>query len=337
MITAFMRTLILYFLIMLGLRLTGKRQIGELEPSELVMTMMISDLATVPMQDFGIPLLAGVIPILTLLALSLLLSQLSLISLRFRKLTCGTPTVLIRNGELQQSAMRKNRFTLDELLEQRLRREIRGAGKLRPAVGPALAAAPHRRAAGTEAGSGDAAGGSHQRRTGAGSESDCLRKGPEVAPENPEAPGGLSPDGGRAGRHRLREKGEAAMRKEPLIPLAVLGTILAFALWCGAVTESDTDRWRQQVRQAQTLAEAGNWAGTEAALAESYADWSARQTYLHIILEHDAVDDAEAMYRRCMAFAAARESSELRAETADLLDQLRLLSEMEQFDVKNIL
>lgn len=127
------------------------------------------------------------------------------------------------------------------------------------------------------------------------------------------------------------------MRKEPLIPLAVLGTILAFALWCGAVTESDTDRWRQQVRQAQTLAEAGNWAGTEAALAESYADWSARQTYLHIILEHDAVDDAEAMYRRCMAFAAARESSELRAETADLLDQLRLLSEMEQFDVKNIL
>lgn len=118
MMTALMRTLILYFLIMVGLRLMGKRQIGELEPSELVMTMMISDLATVPMQDFGIPLLAGVIPIFTLLALSLLLSQLSLISLRFRELTCGTPTILIRNGELQQSAMRKNRFTLDELLEQ---------------------------------------------------------------------------------------------------------------------------------------------------------------------------------------------------------------------------
>ena len=77
MMTAFTRTLILYFLIMLGLRLMGKRQIGELEPSELVLTMMISDLATVPMQDFGIPLLAGVIPILTLLALSMVLSQLS--------------------------------------------------------------------------------------------------------------------------------------------------------------------------------------------------------------------------------------------------------------------
>ena len=116
MMTAFARTVILYFLIMIGLRLMGKRQIGELEPSELVLTMMISDLATVPMQDFGIPLLAGVIPILTLLSLSMLMSQWSLRSLRFRALVCGTPTVLIRNGQLQQEAMRKNRYTLDELL-----------------------------------------------------------------------------------------------------------------------------------------------------------------------------------------------------------------------------
>lgn len=123
MMTAFARTVILYFLIMTGLRLMGKRQIGELEPGELVLTMMISDLATVPMQDFGIPLLAGVIPILTLLALSMLLSQLSLTSLRFRALACGTPSVLIREGILQQEAMRKNRYTLDELLE-----ELRGQG-----------------------------------------------------------------------------------------------------------------------------------------------------------------------------------------------------------------
>ena len=123
MLTAFARTVILYFLIMTGLRLMGKRQIGELEPGELVLTMMISDLATVPMQDFGIPLLAGVIPILTLLALSMLLSQLSLSSLRIRGLLCGTPSVLIRNGEVQQDAMRKNRYTLDELLE-----ELRGQG-----------------------------------------------------------------------------------------------------------------------------------------------------------------------------------------------------------------
>lgn len=118
MATAFARTVILYFLIMTGLRLMGKRQIGELEPSDLVLTMMISDLATVPMQDFGIPLLAGVIPILTLMALSMLLSQLSLKSLRFRALTCGTPTVLIDRGTICQDAMRLNRFTIDELLEE---------------------------------------------------------------------------------------------------------------------------------------------------------------------------------------------------------------------------
>ena len=123
MMTAFARTVILYFLIVIGLRLMGKRQIGELEPSELVLTMMISDLATVPMQDFGIPLLAGVIPILTLLALSMLMSQLSLRNLRFRELVCGTPAVLIRDGNIQQAAMRKNRYTLDELLE-----ELRGQG-----------------------------------------------------------------------------------------------------------------------------------------------------------------------------------------------------------------
>ena len=114
MMTAFVRTIILYFFIMAGMRLMGKRQIGELEPSELVLTMMISDLAAVPMQDFGIPLLFGLVPILTLLALSLLLSQLSLRSIRFRALVCGTPTVLIQNGKLLQDAMRRNRYTVDE-------------------------------------------------------------------------------------------------------------------------------------------------------------------------------------------------------------------------------
>lgn len=118
MVTAFVRTVILYFVLMLGLRLLGKRQIGELEPTELVLTLLISDLAAVPMQDLGIPLANGIVPIATLLALSLLLSQLCLKSLRLRRLVCGEPSVLICNGILQQAAMAKNRFTLDELFEQ---------------------------------------------------------------------------------------------------------------------------------------------------------------------------------------------------------------------------
>ncbi len=79
----------MYLLLIVGLRLTGKRQIGELEPIELVLTMLLSDLASVPMQDFGIPLINGVIPIITLLAMSMLLSCLSLRSVRFRTLICG--------------------------------------------------------------------------------------------------------------------------------------------------------------------------------------------------------------------------------------------------------
>ena len=118
MATAFVRTILLYLIIMLGLRLMGKRQIGELEPTELVLTMLISDLAAVPMQDFGIPLLNGVVPIITLLALSMLLSYGCMRSIRLRRLVCGSPTTLIKNGVLQQSAMRANRFTLDELIEE---------------------------------------------------------------------------------------------------------------------------------------------------------------------------------------------------------------------------
>ena len=134
MITAFVRTVILYVLITAGLRLLGKRQIAQLEPVELVLTMMISDLATVPMQDFGIPLLSGVIPILTLLSLSMLLSQLSLRSLRFRELVCGSPTVLIRNGQVQQAAMAKNRYTLDELLEELRQQGITSVADVKYAV-----------------------------------------------------------------------------------------------------------------------------------------------------------------------------------------------------------
>ena len=118
MATAFFRTIILYMVLIMGLRLTGKRQIGELEPNELVLTMLLSDLAAVPMQDFGIPLLNGVLPIVTILCLSVLMSLLSLRSVRFRSLVCGEPTVIIRHGEWQQKAMRRNRLTVDELMEE---------------------------------------------------------------------------------------------------------------------------------------------------------------------------------------------------------------------------
>ena len=127
------------------------------------------------------------------------------------------------------------------------------------------------------------------------------------------------------------------MKKGLLVPAAVLAVILAFALWNSSMITAETSRWRSQLQQADAAAQAGDWPAAVSALSNSYRDWSARQTYLHIVSEHDAVDDAEAMYRRCLAFSAAKEASEFRAEIADLRDQLRLLAEMERFSIKNVL
>ena len=118
MVIAFLRTIILYAFIIIGIRLMGKRQVGELEPSELVLALLIADLAAVPMQDFGIPLLTGLIPILTLLCLTMALSVLTMRSVRFRAALCGRPSVIVENGKLRQNEMKKNRFTLDELMEE---------------------------------------------------------------------------------------------------------------------------------------------------------------------------------------------------------------------------
>ena len=123
MFTGLVRTIILYILITVGVRLMGKRQVGELEPSELVLSLIIADLASVPMQDYGIPLLTGVIPIVALLSLTMILSVLTMKSVRFRALMCGRPSIVIQNGTIAQKEMAKNRLTVDELLE-----ELRGKG-----------------------------------------------------------------------------------------------------------------------------------------------------------------------------------------------------------------
>lgn len=118
MFTTLTRTVILYILIIVGVRLMGKRQVGELEPSELVLSLLIADLASVPMQDLGAPLHTGIIPILTLLSLTTILSVLTMKSIRFRAILCGKPSIIIRNGKLEQEEMRRNRLTVDELLEE---------------------------------------------------------------------------------------------------------------------------------------------------------------------------------------------------------------------------
>ena len=118
MFVVLIRTVVLYLLIVVGIRLLGKHQIGQLEPSELVLTLIIADLASVPMQDNGIPLLSGLIPIAVLLSLSTILSVLCTKSIRFRALLCGRPSVVVENGVVVERELRRNRLTLDELMEE---------------------------------------------------------------------------------------------------------------------------------------------------------------------------------------------------------------------------
>ncbi len=128
------RTLIVFLCIYLSLRLMGKRQLGELEPSELVVAVLISDLAAHPLQDIGIPLINGLIPVAILLSCELIISWLNMKSSRFRSLCFGTPSVLLRNGKIMEKELKKNRFTLDELCEELRSRGVTDLSSVRYAV-----------------------------------------------------------------------------------------------------------------------------------------------------------------------------------------------------------
>lgn len=116
MILSYLRTLILYLVLVFSIRLMGKRQIGQMEASEFVVTMLVANLAAIPMQDAAIPLYAGLIPILTVLGAELVLSGLILHSMVIRRLFCGKPVILIDNGHILQENLRRTRITLDELM-----------------------------------------------------------------------------------------------------------------------------------------------------------------------------------------------------------------------------
>lgn len=116
MLTSFLRVLILYPIVVFGVRLMGKRQIGELQPAELVVTILISNIATLPLEDQNLPLLMGVMPMLLLVCFEVLLSWISLKSRRLRHLTAGGPKVIIRGGQIDRRMMRELRFSLDDLM-----------------------------------------------------------------------------------------------------------------------------------------------------------------------------------------------------------------------------
>lgn len=120
MLITFVRAIILYTIVLVVMRLMGKREIGQLQPFELAISIMIADLASIPMTETGIPISRGIIPILGLLVMHLLISVINLKSMRVREIICGKPRILIYRGKIDQKALIKERFTINEL-EERLR------------------------------------------------------------------------------------------------------------------------------------------------------------------------------------------------------------------------
>lgn len=120
MIITLIRTIVLYILVLVVMRLMGKREIGQLQPFELAISIMIADLASIPMTDVGIPITNGIIPILGLLVMHLVISIINIKSIRGREILCGRPTILIYRGKIDEKALKKERFTINEL-EERLR------------------------------------------------------------------------------------------------------------------------------------------------------------------------------------------------------------------------
>ena len=131
MAVSFLRTVILYLVVTAALRIMGKRQIGELEPSELVVTILVSELAAIPMQDLGIPLFAGVVPIVTLISLEIIVSFLCLKSRKLRRLLNGQAAVIIRGGKLDREKMKQMRLTTDEILEALRQQNISSVAELK--------------------------------------------------------------------------------------------------------------------------------------------------------------------------------------------------------------
>ena len=118
MAIVFLRTVIIYFTVVFIFRFVGKKQIGEMQPGELVLAMMLSDLATVPMQSLGNPLTNGLIPIFTLMIVEIIITFVSQKSVFIRKMFTGSPSLLINKGKIEIGEMKKMRINIDDLYEQ---------------------------------------------------------------------------------------------------------------------------------------------------------------------------------------------------------------------------
>lgn len=134
MLITFFRAIILYIIVLVVMRLMGKREIGQLQPFELAISIMIADLASIPMTEIGVPITNGIVPILGLLVMHLIISMLNMKSIRARKIICGKPRLLIYRGKIDEKALIKERFTINELQEKLRSKDVNSIGDVEYAI-----------------------------------------------------------------------------------------------------------------------------------------------------------------------------------------------------------
>lgn len=124
MLISIIRTIVLYAFVIFAIRIMGKRQISDMQPSELVATLIISNIASLPMQNTSQPFFSGVIPVVILVALEIITSAFMLKNSKFRRLVCGNPIVVIRDGVILQNQMRRLRLSNEDLFTQLRQQDV---------------------------------------------------------------------------------------------------------------------------------------------------------------------------------------------------------------------
>ncbi|MFR8736898.1 MAG: DUF4363 family protein [Butyricicoccus sp.] len=330
-----LRTLILYCAVICAVRLMGKRQIGELDPSELVVTILVSDLAAVPMQDLGIPLLSGLVPIATLVVLEIFLSFAALKSRRFRRLLNGQPAIIIRRGQLDIGKLRQMRLTTDEVIETLRKQNVAAVSDVKygviepdgtltvilkqpqqPVTAEMLGITPKDTGLPLVVVSdGRVVPRSLELLHLSPADIERRLKNQSIAVED------VSDDARRLRQHVPAEKGGPCMKR--LLTAAVLCTVLILgSVWSIKAVDNTAQAVALDVENDR--------------LNEARETWDAAQTLLGALLLHSEIDQADQLFDRVLVAQQNGLTDEFSLDRAELLAQLRHLPEVQRPTLKNL-
>ena len=331
-----LRTLILYCAVICAVRLMGKRQIGELDPSELVVTILVSDLAAVPMQDLGIPLLSGLVPIATLVVLEIFLSFAALKSRRFRRLLNGQPAIIIRKGQLDIDKLRQMRLTTDEVIETLRKQNVVAVSDVKygviepdgtltvilkqpqqPVTAEMLGITPKDTGLPLVVVSdGKMVPRSLELLHLSPADIERRLKNQSIAVEDVFL---MTLDD--CGNTFLQKKGGPRMKR--LLTAAVLCTVLILgSVWSVRVVDNTAQAVALDVENDR--------------LNEARETWDAAQTLLGALLLHSEIDQADRLFDRVLAAQQNGLTDEFSLDRAELLAQLRHLPEVQRPTLKNL-